>query len=35
VLPNAQIQSLTGQAHEGMTTAPDMYAQKVKQFLLN
>src|SRR5688572_1795274 len=35
VLPNAQIDTLSGQAHEGMTTAPHLYAQATTQFLLN
>jgi pimeloyl-ACP methyl ester carboxylesterase len=34
VLPNARIEALPGQAHEGMTTAPDMYARSVINFLL-
>ena len=34
VLPNARIEELPGQAHEGMTTAPDMYARSVTKFLL-
>jgi hypothetical protein len=34
VLPNARIDALSGQAHEGMTTAPDMYARSVINFLL-
>ena len=34
VLPNARIESLGGQAHEGMTTAPEQYAESVKRFLL-
>ncbi len=34
VLPNARIEELPGQAHEGMTTAPEMYAQSVMKFLL-
>jgi len=34
VLPNARIESLEGQAHEGMTTGPDQYAASVKRFLL-
>jgi hypothetical protein len=33
VLPNVQIQELPGQAHEAMTTAPEMYANAVIQFL--
>lgn len=34
VLPNARIEELPGQAHEGMTTAPEMYARSVVDFLL-
>jgi pimeloyl-ACP methyl ester carboxylesterase len=34
VLPNARIETLAGQAHEGMTTAPEMYAAAVTRFLL-
>ncbi|HEV3409658.1 MAG TPA: alpha/beta hydrolase [Chthoniobacterales bacterium] len=34
VLPNARIEELPGQAHEGMTTAPQMYAEAVSRFLL-
>jgi pimeloyl-ACP methyl ester carboxylesterase len=34
VLPNVCIQELPGQAHEGMTTAPKMYAEAVCRFLL-
>ncbi len=34
VLPDVRIQELRGQAHEGMTTAPDMYVEAVTQFLL-
>jgi pimeloyl-ACP methyl ester carboxylesterase len=34
VLPSARIEALPGQAHEGMTTAPDMYARSVERFLL-
>jgi pimeloyl-ACP methyl ester carboxylesterase len=33
-LPNARIEVLPGQAHEGMTTAPEMYAESVTKFLL-
>lgn len=33
-LPNARIEELPGQAHEGMTTAPQMYAESVARFLL-
>lgn len=33
VLPNARIGELVGQAHEGMTTAPDQYAAAVLEFL--
>lgn len=35
VLPDARIQELPGQAHEGMTTAPEMYAEAVSRFLLS
>jgi len=34
VLPDVRIQELLGQAHEGMTTAPEMYAEAVLRFLL-
>ena len=34
ILPDARIEELPGQAHEGMTTAPEMYAQAVIRFLL-
>jgi pimeloyl-ACP methyl ester carboxylesterase len=34
ILPNARIDTLAGQAHEGMTTAPDLYARTTMQFLL-
>ena len=34
VLPNVRVESLPGQAHEGMTTAPRMYAEAVARFLL-
>ena len=33
-LPNVRIETLAGQAHEGMTTAPEMYAAAVTRFLL-
>jgi pimeloyl-ACP methyl ester carboxylesterase len=33
-LPNARIEELPGQAHEGMTTAPGPYAEAVSRFLL-
>ena len=33
VLPDARIEALPGQAHEGMTTAPRMYAEAVARFL--
>lgn len=33
-LPHATIGVLPGQAHEGMTTAPDMYLEAVRTFLL-
>ncbi len=35
VLPDARIEELPGQAHEGMTTAPKMYAEAVSRFLLS
>ena len=35
VLPSARIQVLAGQAHEGMTTAPELYADAVIRFLLH
>jgi hypothetical protein len=35
VLPDARVGELKGQAHEGMTTAPQMYAGAVIQFLLD
>jgi pimeloyl-ACP methyl ester carboxylesterase len=34
VLPNARIDTLAGQAHEGMTTAPELYAEATTKFLL-
>ena len=34
VLPRVQIETLAGQAHEGMTTAPELYAQLTTRFLL-
>jgi pimeloyl-ACP methyl ester carboxylesterase len=34
ILPNVQVQELPGQAHEGMTTAPEKYAEGVIRFLL-
>jgi pimeloyl-ACP methyl ester carboxylesterase len=34
VLPDVRIDELAGQAHEGMTTAPEMYAETVTRFLL-
>ena len=33
VLPDVRIRELPGQAHEGMTTAPEMYAESVSRFL--
>jgi hypothetical protein len=33
VLPHVTIGTLAGQAHEGMTTAPELYAQDTMQFL--
>ena len=35
VLPDVRIEPLPGQAHEGMTTAPEMYAEAVSRFLLS
>jgi pimeloyl-ACP methyl ester carboxylesterase len=35
VLPDVRIEQLPGQAHEGMTTAPEMYAEAVSRFLLS
>jgi pimeloyl-ACP methyl ester carboxylesterase len=35
VLPEVRIEALSGQAHEGMTTAPEMYAEAVSRFLLS
>jgi len=35
ILPNVRIEELPGQAHEGMTTAPQMYAEAVSRFLLS
>ena len=35
VLPDVRIEELPGQAHEGMTTAPTMYAEAVARFLLS
>jgi len=34
-LPDARVEQLRGQAHEGMTTAPEMYADAVARFLLS
>jgi hypothetical protein len=34
VLPHSRVEELPGQAHEGMTTAPQMYAHAVTRFLL-
>jgi pimeloyl-ACP methyl ester carboxylesterase len=34
VLPECRIEPLPRQAHEGMTTAPDLYADAVRRFLL-
>ena len=34
VLPDVRIETLAGQAHEGMTTAPELYAQATMRFLL-
>jgi hypothetical protein len=35
VLANVRVDELAGQAHEGMTTAPRMYAESVSHFLLS
>jgi pimeloyl-ACP methyl ester carboxylesterase len=35
VLPDARVEALPGQAHEGMTTAPRMYAVAVTRFFLS
>jgi pimeloyl-ACP methyl ester carboxylesterase len=35
VLSDVRIEALPGQAHEGMTTAPEMYAEAVSRFLLS
>jgi len=35
VLPDVRVGELSGQAHEGMTTAPQMYAEAVSRFLLS
>jgi pimeloyl-ACP methyl ester carboxylesterase len=34
-LPDVRIEAMPGQAHEGMTTAPKMYAEAVSRFLLS
>jgi hypothetical protein len=34
VLTDVRIQELAGQAHEGMTTAPELYAEAVSRVLL-
>jgi pimeloyl-ACP methyl ester carboxylesterase len=34
VLPRAEIETLAGQAHEGMTTAPKLYAEATMRFLM-
>ena len=34
VLPDARIEELPGQAHEAMTTAPELYAASVERFLV-
>lgn len=33
-LPNASVETLVGQAHEGMTTAPELYAESTLRFLV-
>jgi pimeloyl-ACP methyl ester carboxylesterase len=35
VLPDVRIEELPGQAHEGMTTAPEQYAEAITRFLLS
>jgi pimeloyl-ACP methyl ester carboxylesterase len=35
VLADARVAELAGQAHEGMTTAPELYAAQVRSFLLS
>ena len=35
VLPDARIEGLPGQAHEAMTSAPDLYVRSVTGFLLD
>jgi pimeloyl-ACP methyl ester carboxylesterase len=35
VLPDVRVETLEGQAHEGMTTAPEPYARAVTRFLLS
>jgi pimeloyl-ACP methyl ester carboxylesterase len=35
VLPDVRIEALPGQAHEGMTTAPQMYTEAVARFFLS
>ena len=35
VLPDVRVQELAGQAHEAMTTAPELYAESVTRFLLS
>jgi len=34
VFPNARVETLAGQAHEGMTTAPEQYVAAITKFLL-
>jgi hypothetical protein len=34
-LPDVRIEALRGQAHEAMTTAPELYAAAVSRFLLS
>ena len=34
-LPAVRIEELRGQAHEAMTTGPDLYAEAVSRFLLS
>jgi hypothetical protein len=35
ILPDVRVDTLAGQANEGMTTAPELYAQATMRFLLS
>jgi pimeloyl-ACP methyl ester carboxylesterase len=35
ILPDVRVDTLAGQAHEGMTTAPELYAQATMRYLLS